>query len=374
MPDIFAVFEGGGVKGIGHVGALAQVRWSEPTLTIRGYAGASAGAIVAALAAAGYEAAGSTPVTPPPADSMQSILDGMDFEELLDGVDRVPLSTIQTFPSTIGRILREIATRSRRIVTSGLLTGMRVARWNALGWHIGRVRSENADLVSAFEELWEHKGVYGTRKFRDWIDGLLKAKAHLRDPHGNVTFASLKKGTNGTILKVIATDIAGRSPKIYDPVLTPSDHVADAIVASMTIPLFFRPFPFGPNNYYVDGGLLSNFPAWLFDEENGQLKQTGAPPLPVLGIRLVAPRLPTNITTTREYLSSLVATKLDGGDFLQTRLIDRYAGINVELPPGLNAWDFNLTDETKKSLFERGTFAAEASLLVPHNRSALGLP
>jgi NTE family protein len=61
MPDIFAVFEGGGVKGIGHVGALAQIRWSEPSLTIRGYAGASAGAIVAALAAAGYDAAARLP-------------------------------------------------------------------------------------------------------------------------------------------------------------------------------------------------------------------------------------------------------------------------------------------------------------------------
>jgi NTE family protein len=171
----------------------------------------------------------------------------------------------------------------------------------------------------------------------------------------------------------VATDVAGRAPKMYDPILTPSDQVADAVVASMTIPLFFRPFPFGPNNYYVDSGLLSNFPAWLFDDENNQRKQAGQVPLPVLGIRLVAPRPATDITTTREYLASLIATKLDGGDFLQTRLIERFAGITVELPTGLNAWDFNLDAKTKNDLFDRGSVAAEAALLIAHNRSALGL-
>ena len=371
MPDIFVVLEGGGVKGIGHVGALAQVRWSEPTLAIRGYAGASAGAIVAALAAAGYDAAGANPGAAAAPGSMKTILEGMDFEQLLDGVDRVPLTTMQAFTSRMEAIVHEVAAKARSL--SGSRLAGKLARWIALGRYLARVRSENVDLIAAFQELGENKGVYGTRKFRDWIDGLLKDKAHLRDPNGNVTFKSLQKGTNGTILKVVVTDVAGRAPKIYDPTLTPSDHVADAVVASMTIPLFFRPFPFGPNNYYVDGGLLSNFPAWLFDEENNQLKGAGAPPLPVLGIRLIAPRPPTNITTTREYLTSLIATKLDGGDFLQTRLIDRFAGINVELPPGLNSWDFNLDGETKKSLFERGIFAAETSLLVPHNRSALGL-
>jgi len=142
----------------------------------------------------------------------------------------------------------------------------------------------------------------------------------------------------------------------------------------MTIPLFFRPFPFGPNNYYVDGGLLSNFPAWLFDEDNAQREAGGSPRLPVLGVRLVPPpQPPTNITTTSEYLMSLIATKMDGNDFLQTRLIERFARINVELPVGTNAWDFNLDGEARKSLFERGTFAAEASLLDPHNRAQLGL-
>lgn len=52
--NIFGLFEGGGVRGTALVGALKAAE--EASLTSIGYAGTSAGAIVAALAAAGYQA------------------------------------------------------------------------------------------------------------------------------------------------------------------------------------------------------------------------------------------------------------------------------------------------------------------------------
>lgn len=75
-----AVFEGGGVKGIGLVGALAVAeergyRWAN-------VAGTSAGAIVAALVAAGYTAA-----------EMKAILEELDYRRFKDAtlLDKVPL-------------------------------------------------------------------------------------------------------------------------------------------------------------------------------------------------------------------------------------------------------------------------------------------
>jgi NTE family protein len=373
MPDVFAVFEGGGVKGIGHVGALAQIGWSAPSLTFRGYAGASAGAIVAALAAAGYQAAGPDPMTPAGPDSMKTILEQMDFTQLLDGLDDVPLETIQGLSSRIRPIRSSVGARVSRLTSAGGLR--KLFHWNLLGREVSQLLQANPDIVKACEILWEHKGLYGTVRFRNWIDGLLKKKKELLDKNGNVTFKSLEIGTKGTVLKVVVTDVAGRQPKAYGPTLTPSEQVADAVLASMTIPLFFRPFPYGPNNYYVDGGLLSNFPAWLFDDENNQRKDDDAEPLPILGIRLVAarPNDPPDITSTGEFLKALSETLLSGGDFLQTRLIERFVGINVELPAGIGATDFNLSDQLKASLFDRGTFAAQAALDAPPNRMALGL-
>src|SRR5512138_2085110 len=84
MPDKLlkcdAVFEGGGVKGIGLVGAVAV---SEA----KGYdfvnvAGTSAGAIIAALVAAGYRA-----------DELKAIMATLDYEKFKDPgwVDRIPV-------------------------------------------------------------------------------------------------------------------------------------------------------------------------------------------------------------------------------------------------------------------------------------------
>lgn len=74
-PDLtmykYGVFQGGGVKGIALVGAL-QVAESR-NISFKGVGGASAGAIVAALYAAGYSAG-----------EMRLILEGVQFDSLLD--------------------------------------------------------------------------------------------------------------------------------------------------------------------------------------------------------------------------------------------------------------------------------------------------
>src|SRR5258708_4424363 len=49
---IYAIFEGGGAKGIAHLGAVAAIE--QLNLSVAGVAGASAGAFVASLLAAGY--------------------------------------------------------------------------------------------------------------------------------------------------------------------------------------------------------------------------------------------------------------------------------------------------------------------------------
>jgi NTE family protein len=54
VPHIFGIFEGGGAKGVAHVGAFAAAE--ELGLRFAGVAGTSAGAIVATLIAAGFSA------------------------------------------------------------------------------------------------------------------------------------------------------------------------------------------------------------------------------------------------------------------------------------------------------------------------------
>ena len=74
------VCEGGGVKGVGLAGAYSVLE--EKGYTIENVAGTSAGAITAALIAAGYSAS-----------ELHDVVFGMDFEQFLDEgwEDRVPL-------------------------------------------------------------------------------------------------------------------------------------------------------------------------------------------------------------------------------------------------------------------------------------------
>lgn len=71
MIEADGVFAGGGVKGIGHVGALKRAE--EEGVVFERVAGTSAGSIVAALYAAGYST-----------DELYSILKETDFRQFLD--------------------------------------------------------------------------------------------------------------------------------------------------------------------------------------------------------------------------------------------------------------------------------------------------
>ncbi|MBC8507297.1 MAG: patatin-like phospholipase family protein [Anaerolineales bacterium] len=77
---INAVFEGGGVKGVGLVGAVSVTE--EMGYQFRSVAGTSAGAIVAAMLAAGYTAG-----------DMKDILDELNYNDLKDRslIDKIPL-------------------------------------------------------------------------------------------------------------------------------------------------------------------------------------------------------------------------------------------------------------------------------------------
>src|SRR5437868_11761036 len=73
------VFEGGGVKGIALVGAVAVLE--ERGFQFQNLAGTSAGAIVATLLAAGYKAA-----------EVRDIIAGQNFARFMDAtwLDRIP--------------------------------------------------------------------------------------------------------------------------------------------------------------------------------------------------------------------------------------------------------------------------------------------
>lgn len=308
------VCEGGGVKGIGLAGAysLLEERGFKP----QNVAGTSAGAITAALIAAGYTAA-----------ELKDVVFGMDFLQFKDVAweDKIPL--------------------------------------------VGKGVSIVKDL-----------GIYEGAFFETWIGGLLAAK-------GVKTFADLVTDEYGDDpryryrLQVIASDTTSHRllvlPRDAGQLGIEPDEleVAKAVRMSMSIPIFFEPVIVtskeeNREHVIVDGGMLSNFPVWLFDcppdEEPswptfGMLLVEPRPETPV-GARLPDPeRTPHGLGGLFKYVKAMADTMMEAHDRLYVEKANFARTIPIPTL-GIGTTEFGITDARKEALFQSGRDAATGFL------------
>ena len=307
------VFEGGGVKGIGLVGALSvlEERGYEP----QGVAGSSGGALLSALSAAGYTAL-----------ELREILLDLDFTDLQDKgwEDHIP------FFGTPLSLLKD----------QGLYEGQALLEY---------VR----DLLAA-------KGI---RTFGDLIDS-----TGADEMRGRYRVQVIASDITERRLLVLPRDAARLG--IEEP---GSFEVALAVRMSAGIPFYFEPVRFrnrktGRRHLIVDGGVLSNFPVWLFDTN-------GVPHWPTFGLRLVEPdpraslagrmeeiEYPkSGIGQTIDYVKNLVLTIMEARDRLYIETADFARTIPIPTL-GVRTTDFDLSRERKLELYEAGRTAAEQFL------------
>lgn len=181
-------------------------------------------------------------------------------------------------------------------------------------------------------------------------------------------------------LAVTVTDITTgqlvRLPWDYRRVygLDPDEQlVADAIRASMSIPFYFRPVSLtsaaGLTSTLVDGGVLSNFPIDSFDRPDGK-----PPRWPTFGIT-VLPNLPAGndqvipgvgalrlLGRPSVLLEQLITTMFVGRD--QTYLNQPWVSaraIRVD-STAVNFLDFSISRRDAEALYEKGYQAAETFL------------
>ncbi|WP_347549650.1 patatin-like phospholipase family protein [Pseudalkalibacillus hwajinpoensis] len=136
-------------------------------------------------------------------------------------------------------------------------------------------------LMRWFMLYWK-LGLYSGKDLEMWVCELLRAK-------GIETFGDLPEGS----LKIIASDITkGRLIVFPDDLpqygfVPEKFSVAKAVRMSASLPFFFKPQPLytidGKKHYIVDGGILSNFPLWVFQPSDWH-----KPLRPVLGFQLSA--------------------------------------------------------------------------------------
>jgi NTE family protein len=200
-------------------------------------------------------------------------------------------------------------------------------------------------------------GLYAGNAFLDWITNLIVKK----DLGEKATFADFK-AAGCRNLKVFGTDLYTKGLQEFSAETTPQTIVAEAVRASMSIPLFFKSWKFSnsiPNDHiYVDGGVVLNFPINTFLEQEHKLGHTLGLHLDNLsGEKTVDPFGYDHIG---KYIRSLFDTLLKAQvvefdenpeELKHTIRIDDL---------GVSATDFGLSDETKNKLIAEGKKATTA--------------
>jgi predicted acylesterase/phospholipase RssA len=121
-----------------------------------------------------------------------------------------------------------------------------------------------------------------------WLEQLLVEQVIVfsgpRTSSGSVSFAELYAAT-GIELYVVCVDVAERQPIVFNSATTPTLSVAAATMASCSIPLAFRPGRLKVIRHdgtsvvhrLMDGGVWSNYPAFVFKDASFRAHHELAP-------------------------------------------------------------------------------------------------
>jgi NTE family protein len=310
------VFEGGGVKGIAFVGALeaAQEKGIQRWVNV---AGTSAGAIIASLIAVGYEPA-----------QLRRILEGTDYADFAD-----------------------------------------------YGW--------GGKYIGGARNALRGRGLCPGKAFTSWLgDRFAESPMGKRDP----TFADVRRDDLPAdlgederkraqyTLRVIASDVTeGRMLVLPDDIEHYQDEagndlkahelpIARAVRMSMSFPYFFEPvtlYRAGRPHLIVDGGLLSNFPVFLFDGSKPPLRRW------TFGFRLYGGQPPErppyrNVPKLLWQLPLAKAMFYSATEAWDRRLSQASAVRTISIPTGaVPTLKFTLTDDERDELRTSGFTNAE---------------
>lgn len=200
------------------------------------------------------------------------------------------------------------------------------------------------------------KGLHSPDSIENFLTVLFKA-------HNKVKFKDIS--SNGVSkLKVIASDITRKELLILPDDLikyniNPMEfEIAKAIRMSLSIPFYYTPTVLKEKNqtfHIVDGGLLSNFPVWMFDNP-------GVPECPTFGLKLVD-KIETDYSNKKSniisYISDLIETLLFENE--ESYLINKDSIRTIKIPTlGVSVTDFNLPRDKILKLFNIGYNTAQS--------------
>ena len=263
--------------------------------------------------------------------------------------------------------VKRLAGSSAGAITAGLL---------ACGYTSGAIMQElkpkdfnefkddDFGIFRDVKRLMTEFGFYAGKEFHRWYGELLAKKAG----HPDVTFREFSEKF-GKELVVTGTCLNRRETHYYTKERNPHMPVRDAVRISMSIPLFFAAVEW-QEDLLVDGGILNNYPIWVFDGEYpGDPNGRRADPNPkTLGLKLlteqemeetVSGQHPSHgIDNLKDFALSLVDCLMTQIERLHIKPRDweRTIAINTR---HIKTTQFDLSEGEKTLLLDEGRKGAE---------------
>ncbi|WP_297417485.1 patatin-like phospholipase family protein [Clostridium sp.] len=287
------VFSGGGIKGLAYVGALKALEEKQLFQKVKRFAGASAGAITAALLAIGMSA-----------DELDEQMSSVDFATFLQK-SKVNIEALVDKPL-------EFCLKAPEVI---------------------------------IEEATK-RGLCDGSVFVQWLTSMFKLKGF----DETTTFAQLYEKTGNELVIVLCYANCSKTVLAWHK----SDETADmpivtAVRGSMSIPFVFEPLIWN-NNTYVDGGTMYNYPIEVFDEEISPQKTLGF----ILSSHssVLNPKRKED-NGILSHLGCIYDAIMNVSYEYCFRMENHHRTVFID-PAGIGTLDFKLTDEQKNSLKDNG--------------------
>ncbi|AQR94490.1 patatin-like phospholipase family protein [Clostridium saccharoperbutylacetonicum] len=288
------VFSGGGIKGLAYVGAIKALEEKKLFQNVKRFAGASAGAITAALLAIGMNA-----------NELDTQMSSVDFATFLQ-------KSNVNIESLVNKPLEEFLLKGIDVITD-------------------EVRKQ---------------GLCDGSVFLEWLISMFKLKGF----DETTTFAQLYEKTGNELIIVLCCANYSKTVLAWHKNdETANMSVVTAVRGSMSIPFVFEPLLWN-NNTYVDGGTMYNYPIEVFDEEISPKKTLGF----ILSTQssILTPKRKED-NGLLSHLACIYDAIMNVSYEYCFRMENHHRTVFID-PAGVGTLDFKLTDDQKNALKDNG--------------------
>lgn len=266
------IFQGGGIKELACLGALQALAEHIDLAEIKRVGGNSAGSILATLWGVGY----SLP-------ELEKMLKEMKFDHFMDGEYREDLLKLGQRQEQLKQLGKDVAADMNKIKNAS--RNPIASPSGASG--LSNKASSDVDVTAIKRglKLLNNEtdfGLFPGDFFCKWLESCLQAKTGI----AHITFKELQTlraqrpedFKDSKDIYMVGANISTGMTEVFSHETTPDMIISDAVRISISIPLVFRPHRMyikndkgeriaaASNHWYVDGGLLDNYPLWLFDK------------------------------------------------------------------------------------------------------------